>query len=654
MADGIVGWHFFDAESGVLPEGFGPSVLPGEGAGRIVVLAATPFARSDRWATKAVVSIARSWAEENLRIFLMDLGLDEPSLHEALGVPNHEGVSDAFLYGASVQRIAQPALDETIFFASSGTATTDPAQILAHPRWNDLAGGFSEADATLLLFLPTGLPGSESILNRATDVLFLAGQGESAAAHLGPAAIKVIAMFGPMGSPPEDEGEEGASEPEEEDLVQGLDGTLTEDFFTSSDGGDSGLENALKLAEGFVAEVSNEIGAPADEPMSPASMVDEDAYPDEIVLGEVPPSELDGGLAEASLSTEEESPPLEGGWALSEEDSLPPEESWESQRSSPGEAPDFGAEFAEMPNLDSDSSPPSPGDPPMGELIQGSAFGVDDLPPGDEVSKEGVSEEEGGAGDPRLVPPGARPNRYADGRKRPMSRMRPPPRRKPPVGLALAAVVVLALIIAGGGTAAGLFSAPGFGWLEGIVDEEAPFPVTAWEDTVLDPSLRYSLELFAYEEDELGLAVDMRNTLRERHPDLLFNLTPVRSRESVTYLVHAGPASDVVEAENLRGPLGATLIREDPETWRIRPTPLAFHLGRFETRAAAEARVQEVETAGALAYFVQLTFPDSTAGFEVFSGAFETSEEARWWHGALRDAGFEDLPLVERRGRPPE
>ena len=108
MADGIVGWQFFDAEAEEVPEEFSPAILPGGGEGRIVVLAATPFAQSEEWASRVVVAIAKGWAQEKLRIFLMDLGLDAPSLHKAVGVLNREGVSDAFLYGASVQRIAQP------------------------------------------------------------------------------------------------------------------------------------------------------------------------------------------------------------------------------------------------------------------------------------------------------------------------------------------------------------------------------------------------------------------------------------------------------------------------------------------------------------------------------------------------------------------
>ncbi|MFC1791326.1 hypothetical protein ACFL0I_02525, partial [Gemmatimonadota bacterium] len=130
MAGGIVSWHFFDVESGRVPEGCTPSILPGGGEGRIIVLAATPFAQKGGWGSKAAVAIAKDWAGSELSIFLMDLGLETPTLHELLGLPNEEGVSDAFLYGASVQNIAQPAMDGAFFFASAGTVPGDTAEVL--------------------------------------------------------------------------------------------------------------------------------------------------------------------------------------------------------------------------------------------------------------------------------------------------------------------------------------------------------------------------------------------------------------------------------------------------------------------------------------------------------------------------------------------
>ncbi len=51
----------------------------------------------------------------------------------------------------------------------------------------------------------------------------------------------------------------------------------------------------------------------------------------------------------------------------------------------------------------------------------------------------------------------------------------------------------------------------------------------------IEPILRFSLEMDVYEEDELGVAIEMRNTLRERLPDLLFNLYRMGPEESVSY-----------------------------------------------------------------------------------------------------------------------
>jgi hypothetical protein len=184
----------------------------------------------------------------------MDLALDDPSLHEVLDLPNGEGVSDAFLFGASVQHIAKPALNNTIFFAPAGATLGDPEEILGHPRWNDLAGGFSEADATLLLFLPTDIAGAGKILSRATDIVFLAARGESADDHLGPASIKVVTTLGPLGTPPEEpqvpvspevpleaglEPAEGASDGELEGSEEELESS------------DFDFEGGLKLAAGF-------------------------------------------------------------------------------------------------------------------------------------------------------------------------------------------------------------------------------------------------------------------------------------------------------------------------------------------------------------------------------------------------------------------
>jgi len=214
--------------------------------------------------------------------------------------------------------------------------------------------------------------------------------------------------------------------------------------------------------------------------------------------------------------------------------------------------------------------------------------------------------------------------------------------------------VVFLLLVAAVGTAVGMVSVPGFRWLQGLFGE-VPYPALSTGGVEpVDPALRFSLELDTFGEDELGIAMEMRNTLRNRLPDLVFNLTPLSREGTVTYVLHAGPASDVVDAENLRPRVAEVLIRDDPEAWPIRTTPRAFLLGEAATASEAQDLLTEAETRGVPSYILQATYPGGGVGYQVLSGAFYGTEDARYWQLALRDAGYRDVPLVERRGHPPE
>ncbi len=109
----------------------------------------------------------------------------------------------------------------------------------------------------------------------------------------------------------------------------------------------------------------------------------------------------------------------------------------------------------------------------------------------------------------------------------------------------------------------------------------------------------------------------------------------------------------MVEAENLRAPLGAILTREDPEGWRIRETPRAFYLGERGTLTEAQEFLASAEDDGILGYILRVSYPNGVEGYEVLSGAFEGVTDARGWQLTLRENGFRDVPLIERRGRPP-
>jgi hypothetical protein len=215
-------------------------------------------------------------------------------------------------------------------------------------------------------------------------------------------------------------------------------------------------------------------------------------------------------------------------------------------------------------------------------------------------------------------------------------------------------VVVLAVFAALLGTARGVFDIPGLMWLQDIFYEIPAPPMEVEGREAVGQVLRYSLQLQAYDQEDLGLAIEMRDALRGREPELLFNLSPMLVDGAVTYVLYAGPAVDAVEAENLRAPLEGIFEREDPESWRPTVTPRAFYLGREPTLQGARELLTSLEARGALGYILQVSYSDGSEGFEILSGSFETAEEARWWQEDLHRKGFEDLALVDRRGSPPE
>jgi hypothetical protein len=153
----------------------------------VVLVVAAAAATSD-WAERTALALATGWAEKSRRILLADLALAQPALHRALGIENGEGMSDAFLFGSSVLRVARPLHERGFLFVPAGTATANPEAVAASPRWASLVDACERISATIVVFLPSNLPGGEHLLAQASDVFLLTDEGaDSSRAH--PAGI---------------------------------------------------------------------------------------------------------------------------------------------------------------------------------------------------------------------------------------------------------------------------------------------------------------------------------------------------------------------------------------------------------------------------------------------------------------------------------
>ncbi len=627
-------WHSFDPSSGSIPEEAQAAILPDEGKGRIVAITPTESASSDDWSVQATYEIARSWAETGLRVFLMDLSLERPVLHEAFQMENQEGVSDALAFGASVQRIAHPVLDGAVFFASAGTKTADPEAILGHERWADLADAFVEAGATLLLYFPPDLPGASSLLERVTEVVFLAGQGESASAELGDAAEKVVSILGPISTggveaPPEEEVAEAVEEARDESSVE--EPQVAEGGFGLADG----------LGEGDAP--GGELDAFSDFAMeAPAEgeAVEEGAEGESVF-------DFGGGLEfERSSEGEEQEAAAPEGDGMEMGGEAAPEMDG-TLGDSPGfeMGPDLGGDFGDGlvtgPELGGrDEEGPAFEAPPAGGYGEapGAPTGVAE-PPADDAGVPGAP----GVGEVEDKPVRERP-------PPPRPKARPPKKRSK--GGLWVLILLAAVVGVGGAGFLGVVSIPGIPTLADLQGGGETGPPVRVGPQPTDEVLGYSLMIDRYR--LLTGHSDFVDALEERLPDLLFILVPMEEEGAPFFLLMAGPATTSGAANALKGPIGEVLTRENPATWLVRETPLAYHVGETQTLEAADSRVVSLMGMGIPAYILQVTFPDGTEAFRLYAGAYASVEEAEFLQGVIEDNRLGDAPLVERRGRLPE
>src|SRR3989441_6947158 len=154
----LTGWRprgayrgaFGDAGAQV-DQGVASDTAGGQGAGCGALVPATGDLK---WAAGAAWDVARAATLSDRRIALVDLWLEQPTLHETVGLTPTEGIVDAFEYDVSLTKAAHEV--DRVFFIAAGTVTAHAGDLFANPRWKKLHGGFRVEDALLLLYLSAG------------------------------------------------------------------------------------------------------------------------------------------------------------------------------------------------------------------------------------------------------------------------------------------------------------------------------------------------------------------------------------------------------------------------------------------------------------------------------------------------------------------
>lgn len=134
-----------------------PSLLDAQ-----ALVAVVPGTGDVRWAAAAAWELARAAVGEDRRVALVDLWVEQPTLHEVVGVPATEGIVDAFEYGVSLTKAAREI--DRVFFIPTGSYTARAAELYGHARWPKLHAGFRAEAALLLLYLPPAALGRLSVV----------------------------------------------------------------------------------------------------------------------------------------------------------------------------------------------------------------------------------------------------------------------------------------------------------------------------------------------------------------------------------------------------------------------------------------------------------------------------------------------------------
>ena len=120
-----------------------------------VVIAAVDAAA----ATSLALGVARAQGQRR-RVAVADLIGEAPAIEALVSGDDPHGISDSFLYGVSLNKIARPMRDaDNVFLMPSGTEAVALETVYANERWRRLAAGFHQVGALLVVVANPATPG---------------------------------------------------------------------------------------------------------------------------------------------------------------------------------------------------------------------------------------------------------------------------------------------------------------------------------------------------------------------------------------------------------------------------------------------------------------------------------------------------------------
>ena len=162
--------------------------------------------------------------------------------------------------------------------------------------------------------------------------------------------------------------------------------------------------------------------------------------------------------------------------------------------------------------------------------------------------------------------------------------------------------------------------------------------------------LNFSVAIESY--DQLALAQARADSLAMLDSTLSYYIAPVLVDGDMFFRVLAGPLQDSASAAAAAQSLVDRGWKAAFQAWDVRNTPLAFLLGRFDSREAAVQRMNDLRAQGVPSYIVEVPYTSGPNRFHLYGGAYQADSEAALMRDLLKRAGVLDT-LVLRLGRLP-
>jgi SPOR domain len=154
----------------------------------IVVISSDPLA-----AAYVALGIARAEAEHR-RSVVGDLVGDLPPLRSLVTEEEPHGITDSFLYGVSLNKIGYEVDGaNNLYVMPSGTDPLIDEEIMRSARWKQLATGFAEAGAFLVLVASSDAPGLADLVEQLDGAVLV----KDAELQNAPSALVLARVAGP-------------------------------------------------------------------------------------------------------------------------------------------------------------------------------------------------------------------------------------------------------------------------------------------------------------------------------------------------------------------------------------------------------------------------------------------------------------------------